>query len=60
LKDKLTSALILVMPSETKGYVIHSDASKSGLGCVLMQHGKVITYAFGQLRNYEKNYSSMI
>ncbi|GJU01550.1 putative reverse transcriptase domain-containing protein [Tanacetum coccineum] len=35
------------------GYQIYSDASKKGLGCVLMQHGKVITYAFKQLKPYE-------
>ncbi|GJX39722.1 putative reverse transcriptase domain-containing protein [Tanacetum coccineum] len=35
------------------GYQIYSDASKKGLGCVLMQQGKVITYAFRQLKPYE-------
>ncbi|GJR78567.1 putative reverse transcriptase domain-containing protein [Tanacetum coccineum] len=35
------------------GYQIYSDASKKGLGCVLMQHGKVIAYAFRQLKPYE-------
>ena len=38
------------------GFVIYSDASRKGLGCVLMQHGKVITYAFRQLKSYEQNY----
>nr|GEU56966.1 reverse transcriptase [Tanacetum cinerariifolium] len=33
-----------------------SDASKKGLGCVLMQHGKVIVYASRQLKPYEANY----
>jgi len=56
LKDKLTSAPILAMPSGSEGYVIYSDALKSGLGCVLMQHGRVITYASRQLRNHERNY----
>nr|GEV82345.1 putative reverse transcriptase domain-containing protein [Tanacetum cinerariifolium] len=32
------------------------DASKKGLGCVLMQHGKVIAYASRQLNPYEVNY----
>ena len=36
--------------------VVYSDASKMGLGCVLMQHGKVIAYASRQLKQYEKNY----
>ncbi|GKE51559.1 retrotransposon protein, putative, ty3-gypsy subclass [Tanacetum coccineum] len=35
---------------------IYSDASKKGLGCVLMQHGKVIAYASRQLKPYEVNY----
>ncbi|XP_052299719.1 uncharacterized protein LOC127903097 [Citrus sinensis] len=38
------------------GFVIYSDASRKGLGCVLMQHGKVIAYAFRQLKNHEQNY----
>nr|GEZ12728.1 putative gypsy-type retrotransposon polyprotein [Tanacetum cinerariifolium] len=35
---------------------IYSDASKKGLGCVLMQHRKVIAYAPRQLKPYEANY----
>nr|GFC23016.1 reverse transcriptase [Tanacetum cinerariifolium] len=35
---------------------IYSDASKKGLGCVLMKHGKVIAYASRQLKLYEVNY----
>nr|GFC93702.1 reverse transcriptase [Tanacetum cinerariifolium] len=31
-------------------------ASKKGLGCVLMQHGKVIAYVLRQLKPYEVNY----
>ena len=58
LKSRLISAPILAMPSGTKGYVIYSDASKLGLGCVLMQHERVIAYAFLQLRTHEKNYST--
>ncbi|PON37319.1 Ribonuclease H-like domain containing protein, partial [Parasponia andersonii] len=38
------------------GFVAYSDASKNGLGCVLMQNGKVIAYASGQLKEYEKKY----
>ena len=36
--------------------MIYSDASRKGLGCVLMQHGKVVAYASRQLKNYEQNY----
>ena len=44
------------MPSGTEGYVIYGNASKLELGCVLMQHGRVIAYASRQLRNHERNY----
>jgi hypothetical protein len=36
--------------------VIFSDASYKGLGCVLMQQGKVIAYASRQFKNHERNY----
>lgn len=34
------------VPESLKGYVIYSDVFKNGLGCVLMQHGKVVVYVF--------------
>jgi len=37
--------LVLALPLETEGLVVYSDASKKVLGCVLMQHDKVIAYA---------------
>ena len=46
LKNKLISAPILKTPSGTGGKIIYSDASGKGLGCVLMQHGHVVAYAF--------------
>lgn len=45
LKKSLTSILILTLPSKCVGYKVFSDASKNGLGCVLMQQKKVIAYA---------------
>ncbi|KAL8114289.1 hypothetical protein AgCh_021224 [Apium graveolens] len=56
LKKRLVSAPILVLPSRSGGFQVYSDASKRGLGCVLMQHGKVISYASRQLKPYEVNY----
>ena len=39
LKTYLTEAPILVQPESGKEFVIYSDASLLGLGCVLMQEG---------------------
>ena len=56
LKQRFVTAPVLTIPSGTGGFVIYSDASHKGLGCVLMQNGKVVAYASCQLKNYEKNY----
>jgi hypothetical protein len=56
LKRRLTSAPVLVLPSGTEGFMVYSDASRRGLGCVLMQHGKVIAYASRKLKPHEVNY----
>nr|GFB57254.1 retrovirus-related Pol polyprotein from transposon 17.6 [Tanacetum cinerariifolium] len=57
LKQRLVFApVLLTLPSGSGGFQIFSDASKKGLGCVLMQHGKVIDYASRQLKPYEVNY----
>uniref|UniRef100_A0A0V0HH59 Putative ovule protein n=1 Tax=Solanum chacoense TaxID=4108 RepID=A0A0V0HH59_SOLCH len=56
LKDRLTSASVLTLSEGTDGFVVYCDASRVGLGCVLMQHGKVIAYASRQLKVHEKNY----
>ncbi|KAK1650209.1 hypothetical protein QYE76_068014 [Lolium multiflorum] len=56
LKLRLTTAPILVMPDVTKPFDVYCDASKIGLGCVLMQEGKVISYLSRQLKQHEQNY----
>ena len=56
LKQRLTTAPVLTLPSGQGGFIAYTDASGTGLGCVLMQHGKVIAYASRQLRIHEKNY----
>ena len=47
---------MLALPSRTEKFVVYSDASKGGLGCVLMQHRYVIAYASRQLKSHEVNY----
>ncbi|XP_073030654.1 uncharacterized protein [Primulina eburnea] len=56
LKTKLASTPVLVLPEDGKNFTVYSDASKGGLGCVLMQEGQVIAYASRQLKPYEQNY----
>ncbi|WVZ51260.1 hypothetical protein U9M48_002419 [Paspalum notatum var. saurae] len=56
LKKLLTSALVLAQPDVTKPFDVYCDASSNGLGCVLMQEGRVIAYASRQLRKHEANY----
>ena len=56
LKRRLTSAPILALPSGVGGFSVYYDASRIGLGCVLMQRGKVIAYASRQLKGHEQNY----
>ncbi|GKB68255.1 putative reverse transcriptase domain-containing protein, partial [Tanacetum coccineum] len=58
LKDKLCNAPIIVLPGGSEDFVVYYDASGLGLGCVLMQRGKVITYASRQLKVHEKNYTT--
>ena len=56
LKAFLTEASVLTQPTYGKEYMIFSDVSLNGLGCVLMQKGKVVAYASRQLKPHEKNY----
>ena len=56
LKEKLTMTPILIILSSGEGYDVHTDASLQGLGCVLMQGGKVVAYGSRQLKTHEQNY----
>ncbi|XP_050238154.1 uncharacterized protein LOC126687641 [Mercurialis annua] len=53
---EVRSFLVLTLLVTDLGYVVYNDASNNGLGCVLMQQGKVIAYASRQLRPHELNY----
>ncbi|KAG8496948.1 hypothetical protein CXB51_008178 [Gossypium anomalum] len=56
LKKVLTEAPVLIQPESGKDFTVYSDASHIGLGCVLMQEGKVVAYASRQLKPHEGNY----
>ncbi|GKB32477.1 putative reverse transcriptase domain-containing protein [Tanacetum coccineum] len=58
LKQKLCSAPILALPEGSEDFVVYCDASHKGLGAVLMQREKVISYASRQLKIHEKNYTT--
>ncbi|GJX46497.1 putative reverse transcriptase domain-containing protein [Tanacetum coccineum] len=58
LKQKLCSAPILALPEGSEDFVVYCDASHKGLGVVLMQREKVISYASRQLKIHEKNYTT--
>jgi hypothetical protein len=56
IKKKRTAALVLTLPDIHQSFVIFCDASRQGLGCVLMQNEKVIAYASRLLKPHEQNY----
>ncbi|GKC43747.1 putative reverse transcriptase domain-containing protein [Tanacetum coccineum] len=58
LKDNLCNAPIQLLPDGIEDFVVFCDASNQGLGCVLMQRGKVIANASRQLKIHEKNYTT--
>ena len=56
MKRRLTSAPILIVLDRGQGYTVYCDASRAGLGCVLMQSERVVAYGSHQLKNHEQNY----
>ncbi|GJU48476.1 putative reverse transcriptase domain-containing protein [Tanacetum coccineum] len=58
LKQKLYSAPILALPEGSENFMVYFDASRKGLGAVLMQREKVIAYASRQLKIHENNYTT--
>ena len=56
LKRRLTTAPILIVLEQRQKYTMYYDASVDGLGCVLMQFGRVAAYGSRQLKNHEQNY----
>ncbi|GJT17210.1 putative reverse transcriptase domain-containing protein [Tanacetum coccineum] len=58
LTQKKVNAPILALPEGSEDFIAYCDASKKGLGAVLMQREKVISYASRQLKIHEKNYTT--
>ena len=53
LKKRLTSAPVLVLSNPKESFVVYCDASKMGLGGVLMQNRQVVAYASRQLKVHD-------
>ena len=53
----MTTAPVLTLPDIHKEFHVYCDASRLGLGCVLMQDGRVVLYASRQLKSHELNYA---
>jgi hypothetical protein len=58
LKELLTTTPILKVPDMDADFLVCTDASKEGLGGVLMQDGRVIAYISRKLRRHEENYAT--
>nr|GEU30859.1 putative reverse transcriptase domain-containing protein [Tanacetum cinerariifolium] len=58
LKQKLYSAPILALPKGAEDFIAYCDALHKGLGTILMQREKVISYASRQLKIHKKNYTT--
>jgi hypothetical protein len=56
LKGRLTTTPVLTLPDIRKDFTLYCDASRQGLGYVLMQEGRVTAYASRQLKTHEENY----
>ena len=47
---------MLTLPNREDKFTVYCDTSRVGLGCVLMQNGRVVAYASRQLKKHEQNY----
>jgi hypothetical protein len=56
LKKLLTTLSVLAQPDTDKPFDVYYDASDTGLGCVLMQEDRVISYSSRQLRRHKEHY----
>jgi hypothetical protein len=58
LKQRLCTAPVLALPKMGKRYEVYTDASKEGLGGVLMQERRVVAYILLKLKPHEENYAT--
>ena len=58
LNKCLVTSPMLVLPDQRKDYEVYCDASRRGLGAVLMQEGRVVSYASRQLKPHDLNYAT--
>jgi hypothetical protein len=67
LKHAITSAPVLVLPNFSQPFILETDASGTGVGAVLMQHGhplafmsKSLSPRLQDLSTYEKEYLAIL
>jgi ribonuclease HI len=58
LKKCLVTSPVLILPDQRKDYEVYCDASCRGFGAILMQEGRVVSYASRQLKPHELNYAT--
>ena len=56
----LTSAPVLTIPNSHDPYLVYTEASSIGLGCVVMQNGRVAAYTSQQLKPHRRIIPLMI
>ena len=54
----MVTSPVLILPDQRKDYKVYCDTSRRGLGAVLMQEGRVVSYASRKLKPHELNYST--
>ena len=56
LKKRLTIAPILMLLNDNSDFVVYNDTSQKGMGCMLIQNERIVSYISRQLKPHERNY----